>query len=358
MVKNDGTITPKELNNKIKSGNLSGIFFFYGDEQYRLENALLTIRKKLIPKGTEAFNLFRFDGEDVTAAEIIEAVDQYPQMSDSKLIIVKNSGLLNNAVLSDFKLIKKTVIPEDTCLIFVEKYYDKKKLKNIDFISNSGGIVVFDHMTEKELTVWIEKKLRGAEKSAADSEILYMIALCGHSLASIEQSCEKLINYTGERNKITREDVDAVVEKSMDFLIYDMIDSVIDRRYKAAWEQLDYLKKVANGKTARRKSADGKVMRIDPNYILGLIMSQLSELLCCKLLKEEGLSTAEIGGYFDFPRPAFAVNKIINKSRDFDEDFLKKMIKRGLYYDVECKSGKLAPWPAVEMYITEILRGR
>ena len=105
MAKNpEGTLTPKELSKKISSKTMGGIFLFYGEEQYRLESALAAIKKKIIAKGTEAFNLFKF-GADVSAADIADAVRQFPQMSDMKMIIVRNSGLLNNAVLNDFKLI-------------------------------------------------------------------------------------------------------------------------------------------------------------------------------------------------------------------------------------------------------------
>ncbi len=358
MAKNpEGTLTPKELSKKISSKSMGGIFLFYGEEQYRLESALAAIKKKIIAKGTEAFNLFKF-GADVSAADIADAVRQFPQMSDMKMIIVRNSGLLNNAVLNDFKLIKNLEVSDDTCLIFTELDFDKKKLKNVKFIADSGGIVIFDKMSEKELMVWVEKRFRAVEKSASDRDMLYLVNLCARSQAEIEQACDKLINYTGERNKITREDIDAVVEKSVDFLVYDMVNSVIDRRVTKAWEQLKYLESVAGGKSVKRKTASGKSVRIDPNNILGIMMTQLSELLCCKLLKEDGLSSAEIGGYFDFPRPAFAVNNTITKSRDFDECYLKRMIDKGLYYDVECKSGKLAPWAAVEMYVAELLESR
>lgn len=134
-----------------------------------------------------------------------------------KMIIVRNSGLLNNAVLNDFKLIKNLEVSDDTCLIFTELDFDKKKLKNVKFIADSGGIVIFDKMSEKELMVWVEKRFRAVEKSASDRDMLYLVNLCARSQAEIEQACDKLINYTGERNKITREDIDAVVEKSVDF---------------------------------------------------------------------------------------------------------------------------------------------
>ena len=213
--KPEGTLTPKELSKKISSKSMGGIFLFYGEEQYRLESALAAIKKKIIAKGTEAFNLFKF-GADVSAADIADAVRQFPQMSDMKMIIVRNSGLLNNAVLNDFKLIKNLEVSDDTCLIFTELDFDKKKLKNVKFIADSGGIVIFDKMSEKELMVWVEKRFRAVEKSASDRDKLYLVNLCARSQAEIEQACDKLINYTGERNKITREDIDAVVEKSVD----------------------------------------------------------------------------------------------------------------------------------------------
>ena len=143
--KPEGTLTPKELSKKISSKSMGGIFLFYGEEQYRLESALAAIKKKIIAKGTEAFNLFKF-GADVSAADIADAVRQFPQMSDMKMIIVRNSGLLNNAVLNDFKLIKNLEVSDDTCLIFTELDFDKKKLKNVKFIADCGGIVIFDKM--------------------------------------------------------------------------------------------------------------------------------------------------------------------------------------------------------------------
>lgn len=338
--KAEGTLTPKELNRKIRSRDLSGVFLFYGEEQFRLNGAVEVIAKKLIPEGTESFNYFKFRGKDTSAAEILAAAEQYPQMSDMKLIVVSDSGLLNNAALTEFKLLRDARISDDTCLIFTEKDFDKKKLKNISFISESGGVVVFDFMPVNELTVWVEKRFKNAEKGIADKEINYMLSLCGRSLAAVDHACEKLINYSGERNKISREDIDAVVEKTVEYRVYDMINSIISDEPYTAYEQLRVLQKQP---------------KIDPFYILGLMMTQLSELLCCKLLKEDGLSPAEIGSYFDYSRPSFVINNTISASRRYSESYLKRMIDKGLYYDAECKQGRLSPWAAVEMYLGELM---
>ena len=333
-------MTLTELNNRIKSKHIQGAYFFYGDEQYLLEDKIKAIQTKIVTPGTEIFNVVKFNGKKTSAAEIIAAIDQFPQMSEMKLIIVKNSGMLNNATLTDFKLIKNAVstLPSDTCLVFTENTFDKKKLKNVSFFEKSGGIVVFDYMPINKLSVWIETFFKKQDKEILDKEVRYILELCGQSLAKLSTECKKLNNYTDDRRRITREDIDAVVDRTVEYRTYDMLDNMISGNSKKAYEQLKYLFDT----------------REDPFYILGLMMSRLSELLMCKLLKEDGLSNEQIGEYFDFKRPAFAVNKTINESHSFSEAYLKKMIDKGLYYDIECKQGLLSPHAAVEMYLADI----
>ncbi len=333
-------MTLEELNRRIKSGNLSGIYFFYGEEQYLLSKKIDQIVKKAVTNGTESFNLFKFDGKKATAEEIIASLDQFPQMSDMKVILVKNTGLLNNATYAGFKLIKATRIPSDTCLIFVEDSFDKKKLKNINFIEENGGIVNFEYMPLNKLEIFISDLFAKNEKSISEKDIRYIISLCGQSLANITKECEKLINFSGDRIKITRDDIDLIVSKTVEYRTYDMLDAIVAGNSKKAQTQLKYLKDT----------------REEPLYILGLMMSRLSELLMCKLLKEDGLSANEISDYFDFKKPQFAVNKTIDESKRFGEKYLKRMIDKGLSYDVSVKQGLLAPWAAVEMYLAELIK--
>lgn len=333
-------MTTEELNKLIKSGRMSGIYFFYGDEQYLLETKLDAIAKKVITPGTEVFNLFKFEGKKTTAAEVVEVVRQFPQMSEMKVVIVKNSGMLNNAVTSDFKLIKGEAehIPSDTCLIFTEPSFDKKKLKNISFIEENGGIVNFEYLPVNKIEIWLSDRFAKNGLSVLDKDVRYIMQLCGQSLGKLTTESDKLISYAKDRSKITREDIDAVVSKTVEYRTYDMLDNMIAGNEARAQEQLKYLRDT----------------REEPLYILGLMMSRLSELLMCKLLKEDGLTAEEISNYFDFKRPIFAVNKTIADSKRFGEKYLKRMIDKGLYYDLECKSGNLLPWAAVEMYLAEL----
>lgn len=337
-------MTVEDLNKCIKSGRLSGIYFFYGEEQYLLSKKLEKIAERIITEGTEVFNIFEFEGKKAEVAEILATVDQFPQMSEMKLILVKNSGILNNATLTDFKRIRDAAdhIPSDTCLIFTEREFDKKKLKNISFIEENGGIVNFEYISLNKLGIWIEDVFKKANKMISEKDARYMLTICGQSLGKLSIECEKLINYVGERTKITSADIDLVVDKTVEYRTYDMLDNMSAGRSEKAREQLKFLQ--------------NKKPKEDPHRILGLMMSRMSELLMCKLLREDGLSAEQISNYFDFKKPTFAVNKTITESQRFGEKYLKRMIDKGLYYDMECKMGRMNAWSAVEMYLAELTK--
>ena len=333
-------MTLNELNNKIKSAKLSGAFFFYGTEQYLLSKKVSEIKKKLIPSGTEIFNYVKFDDKNILINDVISAIDRFPQMSDIKVIVVKNSGFFNNAKLSEYKLMKDAVntLPSDTCLIFIESDFDKKKLKNLSCFEESGGVLNFEPIPLNKMSVWVEEEFKKSGKSILSKDIKYLYELCNQSFAKISAEVSKLISFTAERQKITREDIDLCVERSVEYQVYDMINSMINGSSKKAYEQLKYL-------------YDTKT---DPFQILSIMTSRLNDLLTAKLLSEDGLSASEINGYFDYKKPDFAVKITINESRNFSEEYLKRMIDRGLFYDSECKSGNLDRFKAVEMYLAEL----
>lgn len=335
-------MTVEELNKQIKSGNFKPVYCFYGEEQYLLNHKIEAIEKKLIPPGFEDFNRFHFDGKKTDIELVLEAVEQFPQMSEKKVVVVKNSGFFNQTTSKEYKRIQEAVetLPPYTCLIFAEENFDKKKEKNLKVLESVGGVVEFPYLPVNKVELWIEEQFSKQGKMIPPKEVSYMVRLCGQSLGKIKMQMQKLMNFLGERNKVTREDIDAVVDKSAEYRIYDMLDHVLAGRSQKAQEQLKYLKDTKE----------------QPTMVLGLLMGKLSELLLCKLLKEDGLSPQEMTEYFDFRRPLFAVNKTIQESKRYGEAYLKRMIQKGLQYDADIKVGKIDGWTAAELYLAELTK--
>ncbi len=335
-------MTVEELNQQIKSGNLKPVYFFYGEEQYLLSHKIEQIEKKLIAEGLEDFNRFHFDGKKTDIDAVIEAVEQFPQMSEKKVVVVKNSGFFNLTTSKEYKKLAEEFqdIPSHVCLIFVETEFDKKKEKNLKILDGIGEVVQFSYLPVNRVELWIEERFSKAEKMIAPKDVSYMVRLCGQSLGKIQMQMEKLLNYLGERNRVTREDIDAVVDKSAEYRIYDMLDHVFSGKTQKAQEQLKYLKDTKE----------------KPTLVMGLLMGRLSELLMCKLLSQNGMMAPEIGEYFDFHRPTFVVNKTIQESKRYGEAYLKRMLKRGIELDADMKSGKIDGWTAAEVYLGELIR--
>ena len=335
-------MTIEDLKKQIKSGKFLKSYFFFGEETFLMDSRLKQIENKLIAPDFKAFNLFKLEGVDVSFDDVTECVMQFPQMSEKKLIEVRNAGWFNNASYSIFKQVRELVsdIPDYLCLIFIEEKFDAKKIKNLKFFEESGGgVLEFKQLSGAQIEIWLTDRAEKIGKMVLSKDMNYLARLCGFSLGKASSEFSKLVNYVGDRNKITREDINAIVQKSVDYRVYDILENIIECRRGAAWEQLEYLKQ----------------SRETPVRILGIMSGKISEMLMCKTLNEEGLSPEEMMGYFDFHRPAFAVKKTISESKRFGENFLIRMQQKGLEYDYKIKSGALDGWAAVEMYLAELL---
>ena len=54
---------PKDLDKQISSGKIGNLYFFYGEEQFLLENKLKAIKSKIVEKDFEEFNYEKLDGK-------------------------------------------------------------------------------------------------------------------------------------------------------------------------------------------------------------------------------------------------------------------------------------------------------
>ncbi len=335
-------MTLEDLNKQIKSGNLLPLYFFYGDEQHLLKTKLSAMEKKLVTPGTEPFNSFIFEGKKLDVESIIDTVEQFPQMSEKKLVVVKNSGFFQNANSREYKRISEFSkdLPNDTCLVFVEDSFDKKKEKNLKFVQEYGGVLEFAFMPVNKVELWLNEKFRKAEKVIAPKDLSYMVQSCGLSLGKLQIEFDKLINYLGDRNKLTREDLDLMLSKTIEYRVYDMLGNIIAGKTEKAREQLKFLQDSKESATV----------------VLGYMMGKISELLLCKLLRESGLQANDMVDYFDFRRPVFAINKTIDESKRYGENYLKRMLKKGLQYDSDIKNGLMDGWTAAELYFSELTK--
>ncbi len=332
----------KDFDKEISSNTLKNVYFLYGDEQFLLENKVNKIKKKLINSSFSDFNFALYNGRDSKVEDVLASAMAFPVMADKKLIILKNTGFLNNAKSREYKEIKELCesIPEYLCLIIIERDFDKKKEQTIRFIGEQGGIVRFDYMPLPQIEKWLEKQFEKQEKIIYPKELTAMVKRCGGSLNAIHNEFSKLINYMGDRQKVTAEDIENVVLKSLDVAIYDIIDHIIENRPSLA--MADY-KELLEHKT-------------EPIVIIAAISSKLSDLLAAKCLSGEGVPISEMGKYLECLPQDWLIKKTVAQSKRFGEKYLRRMVKKSLDYDLKIKTGLMDKEIALQLLIADLVK--
>ena len=202
-------ITSQQFNSDISKKVFSPVYIFAGEDAYDHDEALKTLEKTLL---VDSLNREVFFGNESKAEEVIVAADTLPFLGNKRLIIVKNAQKFKAGDAE--KLAEFIRCPIDsTCLVLLwaERVgKDTKKKPIFETAERSGTIVEFKRHYDNELPAWIQKKVaeRGKKIDLAASQLL--VQESGSTLLELSNEIEKLQLFSGKRNEITAEDVEAV----------------------------------------------------------------------------------------------------------------------------------------------------
>ena len=81
----------KALNEEIKSGQLKKVYLLYGEEAYLKKMYKERLRKAALPEG-DTMNYAYYEGKNVNVKEVIDLSETLPFFADRRLIILENTG--------------------------------------------------------------------------------------------------------------------------------------------------------------------------------------------------------------------------------------------------------------------------
>ncbi len=331
----------KDLDKQIKTGTVGSLYFFYGEEQFLLENKIKSIKNALLDSDFADLNYTLLEEKKLNISSLTDELMSVPVMSDKKMVVVKNSGIFSNSKLTQYKTVCELIedIPEYMCVIFCEKEFDRKKEKNLEPLKRHGEIVKFELLSPVQLERWLDGLFAKSGKSILPRDINTIIRLAGQGMSGLYNEYQKLVSFVGEREKITAEDIEAVVSKSADARIFDVIDGIATGKRQGVFDELEALR------------ASGE----NPSTIMTLLTSKIGDLLMVRQLSYDKLSADKISGYFEPKKPSFVVSRLIDSAKSFDEKYLADMLVLGTEYISEVRLGRLDKWIAVEMYAAKLL---
>lgn len=330
----------EELEQKLKTDNLSAIYLLYGEEEFLLETCVKRI-KKIFGELLPGINYIQIDEKNVQ--NLIADIETPAFGYEKKLIIVKKSGLFKKEGRTKKKEINNTkttkkaetmqekvatyikenieTIKETVVLIFIEEESDKNELQKT--IDKLGIVCEFIKLKPTQILKRLKAICNAYKVNIDDSTIQYFIETCGTSMLVLINEIRKLIEYVGENGTITKKDIDKLSIKELDSVIFDLTDSIGKKDIK---KSLQILKELLYNKEPIQK-------------ILITLYNHLKKIYMVILAEEYNMNIAES---LDLkPNQMFLTTKYKGQARYFKKLELKEILKKLIDLDYNSKQGKI-----------------
>ena len=274
----------------------SGIYFFYGEEDYLKKRTVERILKECVGENTAGFGYTDIDlTGSGTLEDMAEELMTPPMMCDVKVITVtgfeaekdsaKTFSAAADKVLSAAGTERKEksyLLPEDafpgTVLILVSRSSEftaqKKTLATAAYKRFSGIFtpVEFKLQPESRLCEWIVKSLRRDGLSITPADASYLSDRCADSMYMIRTEMDKLSAVC--RDSVTRADIDRYVSAAARDIPFALSNAVMK---KDAGEMI-------------RLIASEKAKKGEPIVLAAAMSSCVSDMLRIKYVSLTGLS--------------------------------------------------------------------
>ena len=326
----------KNIQEDIKSGNLKSAYLLCGEEAYlkvQYKNKLL----KALNPDDDTMNFNHYEGRNIDVKELIDLCETMPFFADRRVVLLEDTGFFKNKCdeLADYM----KELPDYLCLVFVEDEVDKRS-KMYKAVKSCGRIGEFARQDEKTLMQWAAGILKREGKNITQRDMELLLTMTGIDMGNLRMELEKLITYTGDRNVVTRADIQEVCTTQTQNKIFDMVRAVTEKNQKRALD-LYY---------------DLLTLKEPPMRILFLLAKQFRQLLLVKEYTEEGVAQPEMASRLGVP--SFVVRNIASCARSYRISELRQAVTDFVDAEEAVKTGRLQDVLSVELLIVKYSSAR
>lgn len=298
-----------------------------GDNDFEMQRKLHHITADFI-KNYSDLAVEQLDINDNTVAEVFNAIDSLPFLSDRKLLLL-NKFSNSKEFIEKFEQILDSN-PESVDIVLIEPKLDKrlsfykKLVKQTEFINLVS-------LNERELPNWIIQTVNKSNGTIDISTANYLARTVGSNQLMLASEIDKLLLY---ENKITKEGIDLLCEKTLQSSIFDLIEAAFSN----------------NLKNLISLYSEQRNQNVEPPQIIALLNWQLNIFLLINLAKENNftqlISQAKISPY--------AIQKSRRVADSLSISKLKNLIHDLLDIDIAIKTSAVDSDELLQNYLISI----
>lgn len=274
---------PTVFFSKFKEGPLLPLYYFYGDEEYLKNKAVHIVSERLGEKINRGLNFEVFSSSSTPIVTLLDHARTIPFLGGRKIVLLKEAEKISaqeqehlfSYVESPSK--KTTLILTSSAVNFRSNTF-KPLLKSLAKHAGYGLVLELNHPYQNEIPEWIKYMAQNFGKSIGSSAVSLLHELIGNNLLDIFHEMEKLALFSGEKNEITKDDVEKMISSLRTESVFELVDHIGNRRLYEALIMLSQL--LRSGE--------------QPLRLLALIIRQFRMISKARTLVNQGLKPAEI----------------------------------------------------------------
>lgn len=300
-----------ELRKSLDSGEKHSVYLVEGEEAYFRALALETLKNAFVRE--PSLNVATFEGENFSVGEFLSSLTAMPLLSDYRMTVIKEFYPKTDAIKGGLKEFFDNPIKSSVLVIVNENKHELfKKFKSVCTVSCGAA--------ETPLIVrYIKAAAKAENVTVSDATCAKIAEYCLSDMTRVKNETEKLIAYAGRGGEITDDAVNRLVNRSVEYKIYEMTDYIAKRKFDLAIGVIEDM--------LDKGDAYGRILTSVYNYFRRLLFVAISD--------KSNLDTAALLGIKEF-----AVKKAKEQAAAFKVRALKNAVDRLGDADYAVKSGK------------------
>ncbi|MEP2688945.1 DNA polymerase III subunit delta [Maribacter dokdonensis] len=228
-----------QIVNAIKKGQISPIYFLYGEEAYFIDKISDFIGAKVLTEEEKGFNQMVLYGKDVSIDDIVGNAKRYPMMAERQVVIVKEAQHLSRTIED---LCAYAENPQQTTVLVICYKYKKldKRKKLHKIIKKNGVIFESKKLYENQVSDWLRKHLLGHSYTISHKASLLLIEYLGTDLGKISKELEKLKLVLPKETEINPQHIEEHIGISKDYNNFELKRAIGDRDIVKATKIINY----------------------------------------------------------------------------------------------------------------------
>lgn len=261
-------ISVREIIADIRAHKAAPVYLLYGDEPYYIDLLVENFERYVVDDADKDFDYSMFYGNDSDPDYVIGAAQQFPLMSDQRLVVLKEAQSMPQAKNQLPKLAPYLSKPSSNTVFVIAFKGALEATSKLYKAAKEGGAVIFKSEQPKswELPAKVKDYCMERKVSIEEKGVQLLCEYIGSPLSKLFGELNKLISIKGGQGTITCDDIERNIGISKDFNNFELLDALAAKNYPKAMQIVQYFEK--NSKQNPTQMTTGAMITFFSNLII------------------------------------------------------------------------------------------